>query len=100
MAEPDRQKMMMRLNNLNVTLESLYRQAWQDGYDAGQSDAESEHSVRYAVNVLDQLASVLRDEIKDRGASSYIADGLWIALREIDDLKDYVRAGGKCDDRK
>lgn len=31
----DRKKMMMRLNNLNVTLESLYRQAWQDGYEAG-----------------------------------------------------------------
>jgi hypothetical protein len=35
MAEPDRQKMMMRLNNLNVTLESLYRLAWQDGFEAG-----------------------------------------------------------------
>lgn len=26
-------------------------------------------------------------------------DGLWIALREIDDLKDYVRAGGLCDEK-
>ena len=40
MAEPDREKMMQRINNLNVTLESLYRQAWQDGFEAGQSGWE------------------------------------------------------------
>lgn len=78
------------------SLENTYRA----GYDAGRNDAEKEHATRYTVNVLNQLANILRGEIKDRGYSSYIADGLWIALREIDDLKDCVRAGVKCDDRK
>lgn len=43
MAEPDRQKMMMRLNNLNVTLESLYRLAWQDGFEAGKTDTAEKY---------------------------------------------------------
>ena len=92
----DRKKMDEAINLSRNSLEKIYRA----GYDAGRNDGEKESGARYAVNVLDQLASVLRDEIKDRGASSYIADGLWIALREIDDLKDCVRAGVKCDDRK
>jgi len=96
MAEPDRQKMNEAIKASRNALESIYRAA----YDAGRRDAEKEHSVRFAVNALNQLASVLRGEIKDRGASGYIAAGLRIALCEVDDLKDYVRAGGKCDDWK
>ncbi len=92
----DRKKMDEAINLSRNSLESVYRA----GYDAGRDDAEKEHGARYAVNVLDQLASVLRAKIKNREVSGYIAGGLWIALREIDDLKCYVRAGGKCDDRK
>jgi hypothetical protein len=89
----DRARMDVAINASWNSLESIYRA----GYDAGRDDAEKEHSARYAVNVLEQLASVLRGEIKDRGASSYVADGLWIALREINDAKDYIGAGGKFD---
>jgi hypothetical protein len=63
------------------------------------ADKKTDYDRGY-IDALNVLADILRGEIKDRGASSYIADGLWIALREIDDLKDAVRAGGKCDDRK
>lgn len=89
----DRKKMDDAINASWNSLESIYRA----GYDAGRGDAEKEHGARYAVNVLDQLASILRAKIKNREASGYIAGGLWIALREIDDLKNYVRAGGKYD---
>lgn len=92
----DRKKMNEAINLSRNAIENVYRA----GYDAGRDDAEKEHGARYAVNVLNQLAGVLRDEANDMGGIGYIADGLWIALCEIDDLKDYVRAGGKCDDRK
>lgn len=88
----DRNRMNDVIAGSRNALEKIYRA----GYDDGQGDSER----GYAVNVLNQLAYILRGEIKDRGYSSYIADGVWIALREIDDMKDFVRAGGKCDDRK
>lgn len=92
----DRKKMNEAINLSRNAIENVYRA----GYDAGRDDAEKEHGARYAVNVLEQLANILMGEINDMGGSGYVVDGLWIALREIDDLKNYVRAGGKCDDRK
>jgi hypothetical protein len=96
MMEPDRTKMNEAIELNRNSLENTYLA----GYYTGKLDAEHELGVMYTINVLNQLAYTLRSEIKDRGYSSYIADGVWIALREIDDLKDAVRAGGKCDDRK
>jgi hypothetical protein len=34
-AQPSRKKMNEAIGNLNVTLESVYLKAWQDGYNAG-----------------------------------------------------------------
>ncbi len=87
----NRSRMDIVVSGSRNSLERIYRA----GYDAGRDDAEKEYGARYAVNVLNQLANVLRGEIKDRGYSSYIADGLHIALREIDDMKDYIGAGGE-----
>ncbi len=91
MAEPDRKKMNEGIELNRNSLENTYCA----GYYTGKLDAEHELGVMYALNVLNQLAKILRDEIKDRGPSSYVADGLWIALREIDDMKDYIGAGGE-----
>lgn len=89
----DRKKMDEAINASRNSLESIYRA----GYDAGRDDAEKEHGARYALHTLNVLADILRGKIKDRGASSYVADGLWIALREIDDAKAYITEGVKYD---
>lgn len=87
----NRSRMDIVISSSRNAIERIYRA----GYDDGRDDAEKEYGARYAVNVLNQLANILRGEIKDRGPSSYVADGLWIALREIDDMKDYIGAGGE-----
>lgn len=83
-------KMNKAIDECRNALENIYRA----GYDAGRRDADWERNEGYAVNKLNQLASALRSEIKERGASSYIADGLWVALHEIDGLKEYIGSGG------
>lgn len=81
-----------RMNDVIAVSRNSLENIYLAGYDDGQGDSERE----YAVNVLSQLANILRGEIKDRGPSSYVADGVWIALKEIDDFKDYIGAGGDC----
>ena len=74
-------------------LENLYRAA----YDAGRRDADGECGERYTINVLNYLKTVLIDEAMGRHEDN---SGLWIAVREVDDLKDYIMAGGKLDSWK
>lgn len=81
------------INASRNTLENLYRAA----YDAGRRDADGECGERYAVNVLNYLKTVLIDKAMGRHEDN---SGLWIAVREVDDLKDYIMAGGKLDSWK
>ena len=74
-------------------LESIYRAA----YEAGRRDADGECGERYTVNVLNYLKTVLIDKAMGRHEDN---SGLWIAVREVDDLKDYIMAGGKLDSWK
>lgn len=87
----DRKKMNDAIADSRNALEAIYRA----GYDAGRDDAEKEAGTRYAVNVLDELAHILRGEVEEYGYSSYVA---WVALKAIDDMKDYIWAGGGRDD--
>ena len=93
----DREKMNNAIAGSKNALEAIYRAGYRAGYADGWCDINKAESAKYAVNVLEQLANILRGEIKDRGPSSYIADGLWIALREIDELKEYIEFGGDED---
>ena len=52
---------------------------------------------RYTINVLNYLKTVLIDKAMGRHEDN---SGLWIAVREVDDIKDYIMAGGKLDSWK
>lgn len=89
----NRTEMNEVINASRNTLENLYRAA----YDAGRRDADGECGERYTINVLNYLKTVLIDEAMGRHEDN---SGLWIAVREVDDLKDYIMAGGKLDSWK
>ena len=74
-------------------LENIYRAA----YEAGRRDADGECGERYTINVLNYLKTVLIDKAMGRHEDN---TGLWVAIREVDDLKDYIMAGGKLDSLK
>jgi len=86
----DRTEMNETINASRNALENIYRAA----YEAGRRDADRECGERYTVNVLNYLKAVLIDEAMGRHEDN---TGLWIAIREIDDTKDYIMAGGKFD---
>lgn len=89
----DRTEMNKAINASRNALENIYRAA----YETGRRDADGESGERYTVNVLNYLKTVLIDKAMGRHEDN---SGLWIAVREVDDLKDYIMAGGKLDSWK
>lgn len=89
----DRAEMNETINTSRNALENIYRAA----YEAGRRDADGECGEKYTVNVLNYLKATLIDEAMGRHEDN---SGLWIAVREVDDLKDYIVAGGKFDSWK
>lgn len=89
----DRTEMNEAINASGNALENIYRAA----YEAGRRDADGECGERYTINVLNYLKIVLIDKAMGRHEDN---TGLWAAIREIDDLKDYIMAGGKLDSWK
>lgn len=91
----DRTEMNETINASRNALENIYRAA----YDAGRRDADGECGERYTINALNYLKTVLIDIDKAMGRHEDNS-GLLIAVREVDDLKDYIMAGGKLDSWK
>ena len=89
----DRTEMNEAINASRNALENIYRAA----YEAGRREADGECGERYTINVLNYLKTVLIDKAMGRHEDN---SGLWIAVREVDDLKDYIMAGGKLDSLK
>ena len=89
----DRTEMNEAINASRNALENIYRAA----YEAGRRDADGECGERYTINVLNYLKTVLIDKAMGRHEDN---TGLWVAIREVDDLKDYIMAGGKLDSLK
>lgn len=89
----DRTEMNETINASRNVLENIYRAA----YEAGRRDADGECGERYIVNALNYLKTVLTDKTMDRHEDN---SGLRVAVREVDDLKDYIMAGGKLDSWK